>query len=138
VPETWKIEIVNPNSQKFKLGLKSPKETEQWVSPDLECNISANQLAYRIDNFFSRSATVSSGISVTLVMYDVNNVVTTVSANSKKNVYTIKLTRRITGFSFTAANVYPVGTITPKITVTKPSDEGGVQSSAPLAGKFKV
>lgn len=138
VPETWKIEILNPNSQKFKLGLKSPKETEQWVSPDIECNISANQMAYRLDNFFSRSATVSSGISVTLVMYDVNNVVTTVSANSKKNVYTIKLTRRITGFSFTAANVYPVGTITPKITVTKPGDVGGEQSSAPLAGKFRV
>ena len=71
-------------------------------------------------------------------MYDAAGVVTTTSNLSKKYVYTIKLIRRITGFSFTTASALPIGTITSTIQIVKPSDEGGIASSAPLTGKFTI
>jgi hypothetical protein len=63
-----------------------------------------------------------SGLFVVLTMYDSAGVVTTVTANSKKNVYTITLDRRISEASFTTSSVTPYGAITPKITVKGPTD----------------
>jgi hypothetical protein len=68
-------------------------------------------------DFFSNGGRAGSNILVTLVMYDSADVVTTNTALSKKNVYTIKLCRRITGFSFTSATVVTYGTIAPVVTV---------------------
>ena len=138
VAEQWTISVTNPSSGQYKLGLKSPKETTTWISDSIPCNTNAEGLKYKIGGFFSSNTRTSSDISVSLVMYDAANAVTTSTASAKKYVYTIKLKRRITGFSFTAATVYPVGTITSTVTVVKPSDPTGIASSAPLAGNFIV
>jgi hypothetical protein len=68
-------------------------------------------------DFFSNGKRAGSNILVTLVMTDSNGVVTTDTALSKKNVYTIKLCKRITGLSFTSATVVTYGAIAPVITV---------------------
>ena len=89
-------------------------------------------------DFFASNKRAHSHIAVTLVMYDAAGVVTSDSNLAKKYVYTIKLIRRITGFSFSTASALPIGTITSTVQIVKPSDEGGVASSAPLTGKFTI
>ena len=54
-------------------------------------------------------------------MYDAQGVVTTDSSLSKKNIYTVKLMRRIEGFSFTQAIIATYGTISSTVTVKGPS-----------------
>lgn len=71
-------------------------------------------------------------------MYDANGAVTTSAALSKKNVYTVKLAKMITGYSFTTATVTPVGTITSQVILVKPSDVGGLQSTSPISGNFVI
>ena len=100
-PETWSITILNPGSGQFKLKLKSPKDTNTWASGAISCNVSAGDMRQGIANFFSTY--YGSDIKVSLVMYDSNNVVTTTSSLSKKNVYTIKCKRSISGYSFTSS-----------------------------------
>lgn len=62
-------------------------------------------MKWALYGFFSASTRTASDISVTLVMYDGSNVVTTNAALAKKYIYTVKLMKRITGFSFTKATV---------------------------------
>ena len=91
-----------------------------------------------LNGFFNPGARTGSSISVALEMTDSAGVVTTNASLSKKNVYTIKLTRRITGFSFTTATVVTYGTISSTVTVKGPSDPASIASSAPLAGKYTL
>ena len=70
-----------------------------------------------IQGFFTDSKRTGSNISVTLVMTDSAGVVTTNSALSTKNVYTIKLMRRIKGFSFTSASAIPYGSISSTVSI---------------------
>jgi hypothetical protein len=138
VAEQWTITVNNPSTGKYKLSMKSPKETTAWLSDEIACNASAWTMRDRLWDFFASNKRAHSHIAVTLVMYDAAGVVTTTSNLAKKYVYTIKLIRRITGFSFTTASALPIGTITSTIQIVKPSDEGGIASSAPLTGKFTI
>lgn len=58
-------------------------------------------------------------------MYDSNGDVTTTTSSATKYVYTVKLVKRIDGYSFTAATVLPVGTISSTITLIGPYATGG-------------
>ena len=116
--------------------MQSPKEATVWASDKISANYTANQMKYALNGFFNPGARTGSSISVALEMTDSAGVVTTNASLSKKNVYTIKLTRRITGFSFTTATVVTYGTISSTVTVKGPSDPASIASSAPLAGKY--
>ena len=138
--EQWTLTVNNPGSGKYKLSMKSPKETTSWLSDEIACNASAGTFRDRIWNFFADSKRAGSHISVTLVMFDADGVVTTNSALAVKYVYTTKLQRRITGYSFNYALALPIGKCISAIVIVKPSDtsNGGIQSSAPLRGKFTI
>lgn len=138
--EQWTLTVNNPGTGKYKLSMKSPKETTSWLSEEIACNASAWTFRDRIWNFFADSKRAWSHITVTLAMFDADGVVTSNSALAKKYVYTTKLIRRITGYSFTTATALPIGTISSTIEIVKPSDTalGGIQSSAPLSGKFTI
>lgn len=116
-PEQWTLTVLNPSSFTYKLGMKSPKETTVWYSAEIPCNASANTLKYIIAGFFSAWSRAGSDITVSLTMYDVNGVITTNLVDATKYVYTTKLKKRISGFSFTSATAYPVGTITSSISI---------------------
>jgi len=59
-------------------------------------------------------------------MYDGSNAVTSDSASATKYIYTIKLKRRITGYSFSTGAAYPIGTITSQVSIQGPSSATGV------------
>jgi hypothetical protein len=125
-PETWTLEILNPSSTgTFKLSMKSPKQTTAFITDAIACNVVSGTLESRLNAFFNSSARAGSVCKVTRTMYDANGAVTTTTASAKKYVYTIKLVKRIDGFSFTAATVLPVGTITSTVTVNGPYATGG-------------
>ena len=128
VAEAWKIEVLNPNGDKFRLGLKTASMADYWYSGGMACNLSASQMKSAISGYFSKY--FGTDLYVTLTMYDSAGVVTTVTANSKKNVYSVQLAKRISEASFTLFSVTPYGAITPKITVTGPTDAGSTLSSA--------
>jgi len=138
VAEQWTITVNNPSTGKYKLSMKSPKETKAWLSGEIPCNAHPDLLRDHLNQFFASHLRANSPVSVKLEMYDQAGVLTTTSNLAKKYVYTIRLMRRITGFSFTTASALPIGTITSTIQIVKPSDEGGVASSAPLTGKFTI
>ena len=71
-------------------------------------------------------------------MYDAANQITLIAANSKKNVYTIKLTKRIKGVSFISFESIPYGSITSSVQITGPYENGSTASSAPLSGNFII
>ena len=137
LPETWTITVLNPGAGQYKLTMKSPKETTAWISNAINSNTSAAALRTELYNYFSANSRTGSDIGVNLVMYDAANAVTTVAANAKKYIYTIKLVKRITGSSFTTATVATLGTISSTITVQSPSN-GGNASGAPLSGSFVI
>jgi hypothetical protein len=122
VAEQWTITVNNPSTGKYKLSMKSPKETKAWLSSEIPCNASAGHMRDYLNPFFSSHLRANSGISVKLEMYDQAGVLTTTSNLAKKYVYTIRLMRRITGFSFTTASALPIGAITSTIQIVKPSD----------------
>ena len=109
---------------------------DYWYSGAILCNSSASQMKSAVDGYFSKY--YSSGAWVVLTMYDSAGAVTTVAANSKKNVYTVTLDRRIAEASFTTFSVTPYGAITPKITVKGPTDATSQLSGAYLAGNVVI
>lgn len=132
------ITILNPGSGQFKLTLKSPLETTSWTSLAISCNLTAGQMRDQLYPFFAASIRTYSDIVVNLIKYDSAGAVTTDNTKAQKYIYTIYLLKRIKGSSFTSAKVVTYGTISSTVTVTAPYDDGGVQSSAPLAGKFTI
>jgi hypothetical protein len=116
--------------------LQSPKETKTWASGKINCNSNAGQMKSSIQGFFTNSKRTGSNISVSLVMTDSAGVITTNSALSKKNVYTVKLMKRIKGFSFTSATVLPYGSISSTVTIQGVSAPTSIASSPPLFGSF--
>lgn len=130
--------ITNPSTGKFKLSLLSPLEKTAWVSGDIPCNSSASSMRSYLYSFFAASTRSNSDISVTLVMYDSKNAETTNASLATKYVYTTKLMRRITGYSFTKATVSPLGKISSTVSIVKPSDNGSTPSSAPMSGKYTI
>jgi hypothetical protein len=138
VAETWTLTIVNPGTGTFKLSLKSPLESTAWLSGAIACNLSATEMRLSLIAFFNYPTRVDSDISVSRTIYDAAGLVTTSTSSAKKYVYTIKLKKRINGYSFTTATVYPVGTISSTVTVQKPSDVGGTASSRPMSGYFVI
>ena len=139
VPEQWTLTIANPGTGKFKLSLRSPLESKDWESGEIACNSSADTMKWALYGFFADWQRAGSDITVTLAMFDAKGLATTVVANATKYVYTVILMRRISGYSFTKATVSPVGdTFTSVVSIVKPSDAGGVASSAPLSGEFLI
>lgn len=138
IPEQWTITINNPGTGKFKLSMKSPKETTSWLSGEITANTSADGMRSGLIGFYNNGARANSNIAVTRTMYDAGGLETTVLADAKKFIYKVKVVRRITGYSFTAVSVLPIGTISSQITVQKPSDAGGIASSPPMSGKFTI
>lgn len=71
-------------------------------------------------------------------MYDAADLETAIEGDAVKFIYTIRLIRRITGYSFTSGNAYPVGTIGATISIQGPYDgnSGGLMSSPPLSGSY--
>jgi hypothetical protein len=132
------LTIVNPSAGEFKLGLKSPLETTTWYSNPIPCNLNSASMRTALQPFFAAATRTSSDIAVSRVMYDSSNSVTTTASAATKYIYTIKLKKRITGFSFSTATVSPIGTITSTVSVQPPSGATGIKSSVPLAGNFKV
>ena len=92
-----------------------------WYTTDgVPCNASADQMKNLIKGYFETK--YGSWIWVVRTMYDAAGVLTENAALSKKNVYTVSLTKRISGTSFTAFTVTPYGVITPTIAVILPTD----------------
>jgi len=71
-------------------------------------------------------------------MYDAAGVIVTSSAAAKKFIYTIKLKRRIAGYSFTTGTAYIIAPNTSTVQVNGPSAPGGIASSAPMTGNFVI
>jgi len=76
VAEEWTLTVAAPSTGKYKLGLKSPKESTTWFSNEIDCDAPAWELRNRLYPFFSANSRTGSDISVTLTMYDSSNVVT--------------------------------------------------------------
>jgi hypothetical protein len=109
---------LNPNADKFRLGLKTANMAEYWYTSDgIPCNSSPDKMASFIYKNFEQN--YGSGVWVVLTMYDAAGTETQTAADSKKNVHVITTMKRITGVSFTAFTVTPFGAITPKITVKR-------------------
>lgn len=138
VAETWTLVINNPSSGKFKVGLKSPKETTTWLSGEIASNLNAFDMYLKIRDFFTADARAATDINVTLKMYDATNTETTIAANATKYIYTIKAKKRISGYSFTTSAAYIISPNTSTIVINGPSQPGGVASSAPMSGNFVV
>jgi hypothetical protein len=138
IPETWTITIANPGTGKFKMSMKSPKETTSWLSGEITCNTSADGMRSALIGFYNNGARANSNISVARTMLDASDVLTTDTAAAKKYVYTIKVIRRITGTSFSTASALPIGTISSTITVMKTTDAGFIKSSPPMSGKYTI
>ena len=138
--EQWTLTVYNPSTDKYKLIMKSPRQILPWLSGEINANASAATFRDRIGSFFADGNRAGSPISVTLTMFDKDEVVTTNSALAVKYVYTTTLQRRITGYSFNYALALPIGKCISAIAIVKPSDtsNGGIQSSAPLRGKFTI
>jgi hypothetical protein len=126
IPETWTLTINNPSSGTFKVGLKSPLESTTWYSDAIACNSNAGTMRNKLYGFFSANTRTSSDISVSLTMYDASGAVTTTSSAATKYVYTIKLKKRITGFSFSTGAAYPIGTIASTVTIQPPYGATGI------------
>jgi hypothetical protein len=77
-------------------------------------------------------------VIVTRKQYDENGVETEDNELVKSYVYTIELEKRIDGYSFADVQISNSPENTSTISVVKPFDEGGIQSSPPLSGKFIV
>lgn len=71
-------------------------------------------------------------------MYNSANLVTTIAADATKYIYTVKLMRRINGFSFSSVVAAPVGTIPSTVTVQPPYGTTGTASSVPMTGNFII
>ena len=94
-----------------------------------------------LKGFFSNDGRTGCDITVTLVMTDAAGTVTTTAADSKKNVYTVKLSKLIVDTSFTSFSIAPWGVISSTIDIKGPYETGlatSIKSSAPLSGSFTV
>jgi len=95
-------------------------ESYWTTSEGVPCNSSAETMNNLIKKYFYDK--YKTGLWIVLKMYDAAGVPTEDAKLSKKNVYTVTLTKRISQDSFSAFTVTPFGVITPKITLKKPTD----------------
>ena len=87
--EKWTLVINNPSTGKFKVSLKSPKQTTSWLSEEITANGDANHMRSKLYDFFGHKDRTQSDIHVTLVMHDAAGAETAVAADAKKHTYTI-------------------------------------------------
>lgn len=89
VAEKWTLVINNPSTGKFKVSLKSPKQTTSWLSDEITSNGDAGHMRLKLLGFFNHRDRTHCDIHVTLVMHDTNSAETAVAANAVKHTYTI-------------------------------------------------
>ena len=74
-------------------------------------------------------------VKVELTMYDVNQAVTTLTANAKSYSYSVTVLKQIKGYSINSITATKVGT---NATITPTPPIRGVPSSAPINGSYSI
>ena len=136
VPETWEVIITDPSAGAYKLAFQDP-DTLEFVTTDdvMKANDSADTFRKRIYNPYYRHH-VGSTVTVTTTYKDENGLETTDFSLAKQLIYTVQVDKRISSYSFASISVLKDPANTSTIELKKPTDLGGLASSAPLEGKY--
>ena len=136
VAEEWTLTINNPDSGSFLLNFIVATANGPVVKQTLPMNadMSAGTLRQRIVQLVYTKF-YGSNIEVTKLRYDVNDVVTDVTADVVKAIYTIKVLKRINQASASTISAVPIDTAA-SVVATPPM--GGILSSTPLSGNFII
>lgn len=127
------ITIMNPDGGNFILNIQNPKTNQMWASDQISTKSGTWPLTVAIQNFYY--STWGIGVAVNLIMYDVNNIVTTSSKLGVKYVYTVNVGKSIPSASTNNILVQKVST---KSTITIGLPVNVQLSSPPLKGSFKI
>lgn len=130
--ELTTVTVSNTDKGNYYLKITNPKTLLVTTTVAINVNASASAFQTAVSPFYSYYGS----ITVTMVMFDIDDVVTTSLTTSVRNVYTITLNKAITGFTTNSIKATTSGTTTATVTVGYPT---AVQvSSAPLRGNFTI
>ena len=118
------------------MDLTDPKTGNVWKSDAIDANASSNDMFWKIRGFFTDGNRAGSEIDVVRTMQDKDGKDTTDSGAATKYTYTVRLWKRIDGYSFTAYNTATFGNIASTIKINPPNSSKGKKSSTPLSGNF--
>ena len=102
------ITIMNPDGGNFILNIQNPKTNQMWASDQISTKSGTWPLTVAIQNFYY--STWGIGVAVNLIMYDVNNAVTTSSKLGVKYVYSVNVGKSIPSASTNNILVQKVST----------------------------
>jgi hypothetical protein len=136
--ETWEVMVTDPSNGAFRLVFQDPDTLEMvqtkeiMRSDDSEWSFN-NKIKYPYYRDHVKSSTTTKK-----TMYDENGLETGDVSLVKTVKYTVSVDKRKNGPSFANLSLLKDPANTSQMTLTKPTDQGGISSSSPLSGNYII
>lgn len=136
--ETWEVIVTDPSSGAYRLVFQDP-DTLEFIQTDEIFHADDSEWAFndKIWNPYYKHHAHSS-TKTTKTSYDENGLETSDPSMVKTVKYKVEVNKRSNQASFANVNLLKDPANTSQLTLVKPTDIGGVASSAPLAGSYII